>query len=128
MHDIQISAEALRTASNWAMEGENAAPVRLLVEGKILTVFQGDDMLIVGPEGRRMSPVSEALAIQEAAEADPDDKEDAVASTPGVCPHCGNRADDETTPHYFDNVEDKYTYCYACGQHATNPRHIKGEA
>lgn len=43
MHDISISAEALRAASNWAMEGENAAPVQLLVIDGVLFAYQGDE-------------------------------------------------------------------------------------
>lgn len=78
MHNIKISAEALRAASNWAMEGENVAPVELLAANGVLFVTQGDDRVAYDPGGTEVtlidSPVSEALAIQAAAEADEEEE------------------------------------------------------
>jgi hypothetical protein len=56
MHDIKISAEALRAASNWAMEGENAAPVRLTVSDGTLFVYQGDDSASFDTSGTAVDP------------------------------------------------------------------------
>lgn len=51
MHDIKISAAALRAASNWAMDGVNAAPVELFADGGVLFVNQGDDHVAYDSSG-----------------------------------------------------------------------------
>ncbi len=49
----------------------------------------------------------------------PRSKPTIIAIKPGACPVCGN-----TSPTYFDNVEDQWAWCYQCQTHAINPRWI----
>ena len=43
MFDIQITAEQLQAAAEWATAGENMAPVELLADDRMLIVTQGDE-------------------------------------------------------------------------------------